>query len=79
MGKILENYTKDFIVEFKALYNKCFNEDGSVKTCGRDACKKLIKFLNRNYTAQYGDEESGYMNIALINELHDAIKVEGSV
>ena len=87
MDRTLEDCIKDFVVEFEALYKECFNEDGSVKACGRDACKKLIKFLNRNSTDRYGDEEKGYMNVTLINELHNAMKddlhnamkVEGSV
>ena len=44
-------------------YQTCFNPDGSVKACGRDACKKLIAELSEVYSGvDFGNVDTGYVN-----------------
>lgn len=53
----------------KELYDKCFDEQGNIKQCGRQNCINLIlacqKFGGRNY----GDIETGYTNVDAIKQL----------
>ena len=48
-----------------AQYNIVFDEEGNIKACGRDACKKMIS-LCEEYTGikdKYGNPETGVMNV----------------
>lgn len=57
--------------DFLKVYSSVFNEDGSVKLCGREKCKDLIIaciVLSDNNT-YFGDRETGMMNIENIQTL----------
>ena len=52
------------------LYEKCFDEVGDVRVCGRAACSELIKMCKKVAPGtDFGDEEAGFMNIANIKQL----------
>ena len=60
--------------KFTEQYNKVFNEDGSIKTCGRGECRKLISYAEKiNNDIEYGDSETGFLNIENIKELYEEI------
>ena len=57
------------------LYNDVFNENGEIKACGRDKCKKLIiacetyyKF-HYNENVNFGNSDTGFMNVDNIKKL----------
>ena len=47
------------------LYKKVFNEDGTQKLSGREACKELIKACQDAcyQDIDFGNEETGMMNV----------------
>ena len=48
----------------KELYDEVFDSNGNVKLCGREKCKKLIDACKNAYKGvDFGDSETGYMNI----------------
>ena len=53
--------------KFKEKYDAVFNENGSVKLCGREKCKDLIiacMVLSKNGTKNYfGNPDTGMMNV----------------
>ena len=52
------------------LYNKCFNEDGTVKACGREACKQLIRAcMEQDPTKDFGNPDTGMMHVQNIISL----------
>lgn len=54
----------------KTLYSEVFNDDGSIKVCGRDKCKHLISCLSDMYPDKYfGDVNTGFLNIKAIREV----------
>lgn len=64
------------IEKFKELYDECFDENDQVRKCGRDACKTLMAFCYENFNipgVNYGDLDSGYMNVNQIVALHKDI------
>lgn len=73
MNKVINN-TKSDIDKFNELYPEVFNEDGSVKSCGRAVTSKLISFANNiQPTMDFGDSNTGFMNIDSIQSLHKAL------
>ena len=48
---------------------------GNVKSCGRQKCKELMKiaYAMDNSQTDYGDLESGFMNVKNIKALHNRI------
>ena len=49
---------------FDELFCEVFDEDYNIKPCGREKCKQLIHLCNiLNYEYQFGDEETGFMNV----------------
>ena len=54
---------------FNALYGACFNADGSVKSCGREACVALIRYLGQGS----GDEDTGIMNVKTIHAVNAGV------
>lgn len=54
---------------FQDLYSRCFDEDGNIILCGRDACKELIRYLGPDF----GDAETGFMNAERIRSLYKAV------
>lgn len=64
-------------MNFFEKYDVVFDESGDVKLCGRNACRDLIFAAaaispNQNF----GDVNSGYMNVENIKKLHDVLKKE---
>ena len=49
-------------------FNKVFNEDGTIKVCGREACKELILACQEasSEPIDFGNPETGMMNVANI-------------
>lgn len=58
--------------EFKTLYSEVFDENGNVRNCGREKCKKLINACQTMYeekygkTKDFGNNENGFMKIKAI-------------
>ena len=52
--------------KFLELYSACFDTDGNVKLCGRDACKELITYIGEDF----GNLKTGFMNVDRIKMLH---------
>lgn len=55
------------------LASKVFNEDGSVKNCGRECCIKLIdaceKYSGKKNMSTFGNNNNGMMDVAQIHLL----------
>ena len=50
-------------------YKKVFDEEGNVKLCGREACKKLIELCSEIVpNVDFSSLESGFMNVKNIQE-----------
>lgn len=66
--------------DFTFLYNQVFTEEGEVKICGREKCKKLIRFCVKEYAKNhtdvidFGDEKTGFMNIENIKKFYQLSK-----
>lgn len=59
---------------FMTQYGNVFNTDGSVKACGREESKKLIKISNEiDPDVIHGDTDTGFMNISEIQKLYAKI------
>lgn len=59
-------------LSIKELFGVVYNDDGSVKPCGREACKALIlRFEELFGGGDFGNAETGQMNI---QKMHDAIR-----
>lgn len=58
--------------DFNNTYNKVFDANGNVVACGRNMCSKLINIAKciGDKNVNYGNVDTGYMNIASIKELH---------
>ena len=56
------------------LYRNVFNEDGTVKACGREACKKLIAACEEACCKDidFGDAKTGMMNVENIQRFMSA-------
>ena len=53
--------------ELKQSYDRVFNEDGTVKLCGREACKDLIIAMQSKFPGiNFGNPVHGIMNITNI-------------
>lgn len=54
----------------KELYDVVFDKNGEIKTCGREACKKLILACEAlKPGVNYGNSQTGFMNIENIKTL----------
>ena len=53
--------------EILKLYNVVFTEDGQIKACGRENCKKLIVACEQdninNPHIDFGNSDTGFMNV----------------
>lgn len=58
--------------KFISLYKICFDDNGNIKACGRQACKNLLEFLNDD---KYGDIKTYRLNIEEVNKLYREINV----
>lgn len=48
---------------FLELYDRCIDENGNVKACGRDACKDLLGYFSRfEDVEKYGNIKTGMLN-----------------
>jgi hypothetical protein len=44
--------------------HKVLDHEGNPKACGREECRKAIRLAGELFPGKdYGDEESGYMNV----------------
>lgn len=51
-------------------YNEVFSEDGKIKVCGREACKRLIETAYEiNPNVDYGNKQTGFMNVESLKAL----------
>jgi len=62
--------------QFMEQYSKCFDDNGNILNCGREACKKLILLAQKLTQVDCGDAETGRMNKENIVELHHRLNVE---
>ena len=57
--------------EFKLLYNDVFNNDGSIKNCGRTKCIQLIELsMKLKPNIDFGNIRTGFLNIENIIALY---------
>ena len=51
-------------------YNAVFNSDGTIKCCGREACKELIRACESasEEKINFGNADTGMMNVKNIQE-----------
>ncbi len=53
----------------KKLYQEVFNEDGTIKLCGREKCSELIEALSGKYPEEdFGNKKTGMINVEKIKE-----------
>lgn len=62
------------IENLKILMDKVFEPDGSIRPCGRQVCRELITAAsNYDQDTNFGDLESGRMNVEAMLELRSNI------
>ena len=62
---------------FLEIYAKVFNEDGSIKNCGRTVCIQLISLAKQLGTdTDYGNTDTGFINIETMQKLYEQINQE---
>lgn len=63
---------ESYIERFKELYPEVIDENGSIKVCGREKCKELIKLAHfiTGKLNTYGDHNTGCLNRDKIIELY---------
>lgn len=64
---------------FLQQYYVCFEHNGKVKICGREACKLLISMaqeLTHTTDMRYGDVTTGLMEEEALKELYKTVKAE---
>jgi len=71
-----KNIMNKGIEELKTAYNTVFNEDGTIKACGRDACAQLIKLMKEFSTKDVGNENTGMINIEIMKAEYQRILQE---
>ena len=59
-------------VKFMNLYNRCFDEHGNVKACGRQACMDLLQALD---SPKYGNIATGRLKVEAVNDLYRKMKI----
>lgn len=60
--------------EIKKQYEKIFDVNGNVKSCGRTECIKLIELMQElNPNVDFGNIHTGFMNVSNINEYYRKI------
>ena len=55
------------------LYKRVFNDDNTIKACGRDACRDLIIYMEQlsGGRVKVGDSETGMMNISKLQTTYE--------
>lgn len=48
-------------MSFKEAYEAVFDADGSIKACGREACKRLIIYIRDRFHATVGNIFTGFI------------------
>lgn len=62
---------------FLEIYAKVFNDDGSIKNCGRTVCIQLISLAKQLGTdTDYGNVDTGFINIEPMQKLYEQINQE---
>ena len=57
--------------KFKDLYKHIFDVNGDTKACGRVECIRLIILADKVKSGRdYGDKNTGFMNIGNMHELY---------
>ena len=57
---------------FKKQYHVVFDDEGNIKACGRENCKKLIH-LAKSFSTEFGNEDTGMMNPNAIKDLYQKL------
>lgn len=61
-------------LSIKEAYEAVFNEDGTMKACGREACRRLIEACEaKDQDTYFGDKRTGKIclsNISVIEKLY---------
>lgn len=61
---------------FIDIYVQVFHPDATMRVCGREMCRKLIKAAEKVRPGLYGDIETGFLNLegvyALYNDVSEA-------
>lgn len=66
---------KENDMEIEELYNKVFDDYGNIKVCGREETKRLIIACQKvDYTMDFGDPRTGFMNVANICALRARLR-----
>lgn len=61
--------------KFVNVYKEVFNQDGSIKPCGRKTTICLIELANELKPGiDFGSNETGIMNVENIKTLHSELK-----
>jgi len=63
--------------KLKDLYCSVFDENGEIKLCGREACKRLIVEMKCYTSVDVGDEDSGFMNVDNMKKEYKRLVEEG--
>ncbi len=65
------------VEEFLACYNEVFNEDGSLKACGREKCIRLIEIAEQIHIFSgpnhFGSKETGFLNVVRMQALRNSL------
>ena len=62
--------------EFNEKYNNVFNDNGTIKNCGREKCKDLIiacMVLSKNNSNYFGNPDTGMMNVPNIQQFKNGL------
>ncbi len=54
--------------KLKSAFNAVFGEKGEIKSCGRDACIKLISLMKKYTSKNIGDIKTGKLEIDVIKK-----------
>ena len=55
---------------FRKAYESVFNEDGTIKVCGREACKKLISACQaKDQNTYFGNVETGQICLSSLETI----------
>jgi hypothetical protein len=61
------------IEELKAAYDAVFNEDGTMKTCGRKACINLISLMMEHSSEDVGNLDTGMINPEVMKSEYERV------
>ena len=66
--------SKKELDELKDAYESVFDEDGSVKACGRALCMRLMYALKKfRPKAELGNFDTGKMNVKVVKDVYQDI------